>query len=139
MSGRRGNRTVKGSAPSAEQKRYWDILIKQIGCMVTHTRTQAQIHHCHGGSIKDRGFNRESGRKTSNWLVIPLWINLHVGPNGIDGFPRMPVRQWEARHGKQADMIDRLIKITGIDVWELARDEEKGMVPRQVAREGACS
>lgn len=136
MSGRRGFRTVKGSAPSAMQKRYWDVLTK-MGCVVTRSTLGVTIHHCHGGSMKERGFHREEGRKTSNWLVIPLYSFLHTGPDGIDGFPRMPVVQWEAKHGRQADYIDRIIQVTGIDVWELARDEEKGMVPRPESR--SCS
>jgi hypothetical protein len=112
-------------------RRYWDVVTK-LGCAVTGETygPSLTIHHCHGGSIADRGFTRSEGRKTSDWLVICLRRDLHLGPNGIDGWPRPPVRMWEAEHGLQAVFIDRLVVQTGIDVWEIALAEERGMVPR---------
>jgi hypothetical protein len=115
-------------------KRYWSV-VAQLGCAVTLDTYQPHItiHHCHGGSMAERGFGRSAGRKTSWWLVIGLHRDLHVGAGGIDGPYRIPVEEWEARHGRQADMIDELVRRTGIDVWALARDEEKGMCPRRAA------
>lgn len=112
-------------------KRYWTVVM-QLGCAVTGDTNPANLtlHHCHGGSMVERGFGRSMGRKTSWWLVICLRRDLHVGPGGIDGFPRPSVEEWEAKHGRQADMVDALVARTGIDVWQLAREEEKGMVPR---------
>jgi hypothetical protein len=113
-------------------KRYWNVLTL-MGCSVTGADHDVTIHHCHGGSMVERGFERAFGRKTSDWLVIPLVRILHVGPGGIDGFPRPSVDEWEAKHGRQADYIDQLVLATGIDVWQLARDEERGMVERWIA------
>ena len=122
---------MSGYVP-ANVRRYWDVVMK-LGCSVTGSGLDLTLHHCHGGSMCERDASRMFGRKTSNWLVIPLVRKLHVGPGGIDGFPRPPVHEWEAKHGRQADMIDRIIVATGIDVWELARAESKGMCPRRVA------
>lgn len=116
----------------ANVKRYWDLVASQ-GCMVTGDTHRVTLHHVHGGSIVERGFHRSSGRKTSDWLVIGLREDLHVGPRGIDGPDRIPVRVWESEHGNQADMVDEVIRRTGLDVWELARAEEKRMVPRRTS------
>lgn len=115
----------------AKVKRYWD-LVSSMGCIVTGARMPT-IHHAHGGSMVERGFPRTFGRKSSDWLVIPIAYRLHVGAGGIDGPYRIPVEEWEAKYGRQADMIDRLVVRTGIDVWALARAEEKGMCPRRAA------
>lgn len=120
------------SRPTAVQKRYWDTVVR-LGCSASFTGIDVTIHHAHGGSLAERGFGRSFGRKTSHWLVLPIARKLHVGVGGIDGPYRITVEEWEAKHGRQADMIDRLVKRTGIDVWALARAEEKGMVPRRAA------
>lgn len=116
-------------APNARVRRHWDRL-SQHGCIVTGSTQDVTIHHCHGGSMRERGFTRTFGRKTSDWLVIPLCARLHVGPYGIDGFPRPSVEEWEARYGKQADYLDRIVELFNVDVWKLARAEERGMAPR---------
>jgi hypothetical protein len=116
---------------NAEIQRHWDQLAA-MGCIVTGEKP-CTLHHTHGGSIKDRGFHRSAGRKTSPWLVIPLAAKLHTGPGGIDGFPRPSVKAWELRHGKQSDMLDEVARRTGVDVWAKARAEEKGMVARRAA------
>lgn len=119
------------NAPTAEQRRYWGR-VAALDCLITGQ--PATIHHAHGGSIAERGFTRTFGRKTSHWLVMPLAARLHVGPGGIDGPPPRPsVEEWEAKHGKQADWIDEVVRRLGVDVWALARAEERGMVPRRAA------
>lgn len=117
------------SRATALQKRYWSVVVK-LGCAVTGDTEDVTIHHVHGGSMKERGVHRAEGRKGSNWLVIGLRRGLHIGPGGIDGFPRPPVHEWERKHGRQADMIDRLVARTGINVWDLAREEEKPQCDR---------
>lgn len=117
----------------AEVKRHWD-LVASLGCAVTgKTREESAvitIHHAHGGSIVERGFPRSFGRKTSWWLALALIEDLHVGEGGIDGPYRISVEEWEAKHGRQADMLDELVRSTGVDVWARARAEQKPMVPR---------
>lgn len=78
---------------------------------------QITLHHAHGGSMKERGIHRSAGRKNSDWLVIPLCANHHTGQEGIDAMG-WTVLKWERTFGHQADMIDTLVKITGVDVWE---------------------
>lgn len=107
---------------TAAQKRHWDA-VAAMGCIITGG--PATIHHCHGGSMKDRGVHRGAGMKTSNWLVIPLAERLHTGPGGIDGFPRPSVEEWEAKHGRQADLLDEVARRLGVDVWAFAASEEK--------------
>jgi hypothetical protein len=111
----------------AELRSHWDA-VAAMGCIVSGA--PATLHHAHGGSVKDRGFHRSIGRKSSNWLVIPLSFDLHVGDNGID---RIGVTRWEAKYGKQADFLDAIAKRTGVDVWAKARDAERGMLPREAA------
>lgn len=80
--------------------------------------------------MKERGIHRSIGRKTSDWLVIPLSAHLHTGDFGID---RIGVARWERCHGKQADMLDLICKRLGVDVWAKAMEEQRGMVPRRAA------
>jgi hypothetical protein len=108
-----------------------------IGCLVTRSAHDVTIHHAHGGSLKERGFHRSAGHKTSDYLVLPITRRLHVGPASpkhgvypIDGADRISVVRWERLYRPQADMIDEFGKLLGMDLWALARAEEKGMVRR---------
>ena len=68
----------------------------------------------------ERGFTRGMGQKPSDWLVIPLTIELHsMGPHAIDG--GFGVESWEAVYGRQADFLDQISDLFGVDVWEMAR------------------
>jgi len=62
------------------------------------------------------------GCKASDWLVIPLDAELHVGNHGIDY--GVGVRTWEAKWGRQTDFLRQVIEHVGYDVFELA---EKGL------------
>lgn len=121
---------------NAELKRHWDR-VAALGCLVTRQFHDVTLHHAHGGSLCERGFHRSAGRKTSDWLVVPIVRILHVGPAKpkfglypIDGADRIPVEEWEDRYRDQADMLDEVAATLGVDVWAKARAEEKGMVPR---------
>lgn len=116
----------------AAVKRHW-ARVRELGCIVTGSKHDVTLHHPHGGSMKLRGVHRGEGAKSSDWLVIPLRKDLHIGPGGIDGFPRPSVDEWEARYGAQASMVDQVCARLGVNVWERARAEEKGMLPRRVA------
>lgn len=116
---------------TAEIQRHWGRVIA-LGCIVTGAKHGITIHHPHGGSMKTRGVHRSFGRKTSDWLVIPLHESIHTGPGGIDGFPRPSVAEWESRFGRQADMVDAVCERLGLDLWALAFAEFKP-VPRRVA------
>ena len=118
-------------ARSADLQRHFDA-VRALGCIVTGATHNVELHHPHGGSMKLRGIHRQAGRKTSDKLVIPLHQSLHTGPGGIDGFPRPSVIEWEAKHGRQADMVDEVGRRLGIDLWALAFAELKP-VPRRAA------
>lgn len=109
---------------TAELRRHWNA-VAAMGCIVT--RAPATLHHAHGGSMKLRGIHRSVGRKTSDWLVIPLSWELHLGAEGID---RIGVVRWEAKWGKQADMLDEIVRRLGVDVWAKAYAEMKPMARR---------
>ncbi len=89
----------------------------------------ATFQHARAGSLKERGFHRAKGMKNSDWLGLPICPRHHYLEDGADG--SMGIQTWESRHGKQADMIDELCLIFDLNLWDLARAESKGMVPRR--------
>ncbi|OFE11400.1 hypothetical protein PHACT_12650 [Pseudohongiella acticola] len=107
----------------------YHALVAEMACVVTGKRP-VTLHHCHGGSLADIGITRGMSQRPSDWLVIPIIMDLHVGPQGIDG--GKGVRSWEAEHGAQLDhLIDLQLKL-GIDLFTLAgydwtRHVEKGV------------
>lgn len=108
---------------TAAVKRYWDRL-RARGCVVTGRTDRVTIHHCHSGSMVDRGVMRGGAQKVSDWLVIPLDVELHsMGPQAIDG--SCGVLTWESMYGRQADWIDALVAETGVDVWALAAQQPR--------------
>jgi hypothetical protein len=105
--------------PLAERKAIaaYHNLVGDMACVVTGKRP-VTLHHCHGGSLADAGINRGMGQRPSDWLVIPIIADLHVGPKGIDG--GKGVRSWEAEHGTQLNHLMALQKCLGIDLFTLA-------------------
>lgn len=107
---------------TAVEQRHQDK-VRALGCIVTGSGSDVTIHHVHGGSISERlssmGLDPTKGfgmRGHSEWLVIPLTLTLHsLGPTAIDG--GMGVRSWESVYGFQADMVDRVGKLLGYDLW----------------------
>ena len=76
------------------------------------------IHHVHSGSVSEAGIVRGTGRKTSDWLVICLPHDLHVGNRGIDyGYG---VKRWEDEFGTQLDLLRWTSNSLGADVFTLA-------------------
>lgn len=61
------------------------------------------------------GVHRAIGRKNSDWLVIPLHADYHVGRFGIDS--GMGVIAWERRFGRQVDMLDRVCRELNVNAW----------------------
>lgn len=115
------------SAPTAEQKRYWNRII-QLGCVAIvdgkamACGSAAEIAHGHGGSIVERMQEpKAKGKKLArcHWIVLPL-----CPPHGREPYPDAldtNVELWELVYGPQAKYIDWLITITGVDVWALAK------------------
>ncbi len=102
---------------NAEIKRHWSR-VAGLGCMISKAPNPT-LHHCHGGSMLDRGVRKALGRKTSDWLVIPLAARYHTGEFGIDS-GQFSVREWELRFCEQAEMLDRVCAELGVDVWAMA-------------------
>jgi len=92
-------------------------MLAEMACVVTGKRP-VTLHHCHGGSLADAGINRGMSQRPSDWLVIPIIMDLHVGPQGIDG--GKGVRSWEAEHGTQMDHLLALQEKLNIQLFTLA-------------------
>lgn len=61
------------------------------------------------------------GQKTSHWLVIPLDWELHTGKLGIDaGQPWLTTEDWEREFGQQAELLDQVSRMVGVNVWRQA-------------------
>ena len=92
----------------------WHAWLREHGCCISgYVGEGVQIHHCHGGSIADLGIHRGRGRKTSDWLAIPLYYTYHVGTG--QAFHQMGVKSWEDRYGTQAEHLRRLGEMAGVD------------------------
>ena len=70
--------------------------------------------------MKDIGVHVGMGQKSNDWLQIPLTLHKHVGNYGIDGAYSIGVETWEKRNGSQVDMLIRVCKLTGTNVFEKA-------------------
>jgi hypothetical protein len=101
-----------------EVKDHW-ARVRDLGCIVLGSGFEATLHHCHGGSMRDKGIHRGVGQKTSDWLVIPLHWTMHTGALGIDGGV-LSVAEWERMFGAQAKHLDEVARRTGVDVWRRA-------------------
>ena len=113
-------RTKQTKRYSAAERKVIGLLhdyISQMPCVVTG-RTPSTVHHCHGGSLTDIGITGAMGQKTSDFLVIPLAFEFHVGDKGIDS--GIGVRTWEQRYGTQLDHLKTICKQLDVDLFELA-------------------
>jgi type IV secretory pathway TrbF-like protein len=108
--------------PPPEIRKHWDR-VRALGCVVSGNHAMVTLHHVHSGSIAEIGVGRQKW-KTSDWLVIPLIIELHsIGPEAIDG--SKGVRSWEAQYGRQVDHVDWVCRQLGVNVWKLAGVERE--------------
>lgn len=108
---------------SREIRDHWDR-VAALGCIVTF-QEPVQLHHIHGGSVREEWGEQAMpgmGQRQSHWLVLPLHASLHTGQLAIDG--SMGVKSWEARFGKQTDLIrqvrDRIKARFNYDMFEKA-------------------
>lgn len=71
--------------------------------------------------MRQFGQLRGMSQKVSDYLVIPLDAEFHVGRWGIDtGQAWLTVEAWEARFGTQVEHLDTICRRLGVDVWTLA-------------------
>lgn len=107
--------------------------VAALGCMAMvgniRCRAPATIQHARAGSLKSRGIHRAKGMKNSEWLILPICARHHYLEEGADS--SMGIQTWEAKYGSQATMIDELCCIFDLNLWDLARAESKGMLPRR--------
>lgn len=114
--------TEFGFFPNSKQQHYDNVA--RVGCVITGSAA-ATIHHCHGGSMRERlvslGMDATKGmgmRGYSDALIIPLRLDYHsMGINAIDG--QMGVATWEKSFGNQADLVDYVGVLVGYSLWEL--------------------
>lgn len=68
--------------------------------------------------MSDAGITRGAGQRPSDWLVIPITLDLHIGNGGIDG--SLGVKTWEATHGTQMDHLVRVFQQLGYNGFKVA-------------------
>ncbi|MBV2180912.1 MAG: Ref family protein [Castellaniella sp.] len=96
---------MKGRNPTAEQKRFHDMLCREIGCIACAKDGMftplVSVHHIDGRT-----------KPWAHWLVLPL-CGPHHQDAGIPGV--VAVHPWkarfEARYGTQSDLLGECIQI----------------------------
>lgn len=110
--------------PKAKEiEEHWERVIA-MRCLVSGD-PKATIHHCKGGSMRELlgcAGNPGKGRKVSDWLVIPLQWRYHYGDFGLDNGQGVykTKEQWEAAFGRQVDMLVRVSRHVGYNVFSKA-------------------
>lgn len=113
------------SNATAAQKRFWGSLAT-LGCLIC--QRPAQIAHAHSGSVRERTNEvKAKGKKLQrmNWLCLPLCPACHTE---LDA----GVVRFEAKHGTQAEMIDRLCELFNMPLWEMAKGSKVSLPPMPV-------
>ena len=91
--------------------------LKDLGCIICLTKQGLNLHHVLGGSIAKAGIEKGLALKVSDWLVIPLCINHHVGREGIH---QIGVMTWENKFDTQLKYLKTLSNLYKINVFEKA-------------------
>jgi hypothetical protein len=90
--------------------------LRELGCVIAGLGP-VELHHCHGGSMRQFGQLRGVAFKTSDWLQIPLLKRYHTGDLGVD---RIGVETWEGHFGTQVGHLERVSWELGYSVFRLA-------------------
>ncbi len=90
--------------------------VASLGCVVS-ARQDVTLHHCHSGSMNEI-VRRGASQKTSDWLVIPLHADFHIGRWGCDG--AIGILTWEQKFGRQVDFLIEVRDRLGYDIFKLA-------------------
>lgn len=84
--------------------------LRALPCMVSDTDQQIELHHCHGGSMKEIRLLRGISVKTNPFLQIPLNHRYHTGQFNPEA---MGMVTWEKRFGTQMSHLGRLEDLLG--------------------------
>lgn len=110
---------MKGKSPSAEQKRYHDLLASRIGCIACH-RDSAGYERNHHVSI-----HHVDGRTKPNahWLVLPLCAGHHQDGTGIAEL--IAVHPWKARFEQRYGTQKALMTNCALQLMEMGEQIPK--------------
>lgn len=93
-------------------------LVRSLGCIVSSYGGEIELHHCHGGSMRELGPGPGMAQCNSDWLVIPLRKLYHTGALGIDS--GLGVESWEESFGRQVDHLTEVSELLGYNVFKAA-------------------
>ncbi len=110
---------------TAAIRRHWDRVVA-LGCAVHGPGCAAEVAHLIGKpSVTERVLEpKPKGRKLPrhDWLAIGLCPAAHrLYCWSLDNSPK----EWEARFGKCADILDAVAERLGVDVWALSQQGRK--------------
>lgn len=109
----------KKKATPKSIKKHWER-VSDLGCIITGS-PYPTLHHIKGGSVRELGIYKSASQKTSDWLVIPLRYDYHMGDMGIDtGQPWLTVWDWENSFGTQVELMDKVCQKLGYNCWAKA-------------------
>lgn len=90
-----------------------------LPCVIT-AYPYRTIHHCHGGTLSEHGWDSGGvARKQNEALIIPVKADFHcAGSEAIDG--GVGVDTWEAWYGTQVQHLIEVGEAVGYSLFELA-------------------
>lgn len=96
---------MKGKAPSAAQKRFHDLLAREIGCPACFAdtglrNTHVSIHHLDGRT-----------KPHAHWHVLPLCAGHHQDGYGLPGMIAVHPHKarFEREYGRQLELLSQAI------------------------------
>ena len=100
---------MKGRAPTAEQKRWHDLLSRVVGCIACREGHESFNDHCSIHHVDGRT------KPGAHWYVLPLCAGHHQDGTGPVGFPGVAVHpfkaRFEERYGSQSGLLSRCAQI----------------------------
>lgn len=96
---------MKGKNPSAKQKKFHDLLVKEIGCPACHADNGMRNHHCSVHHLDGRT------KPHAHWHVLPLCAGHHQDGYGAPGMIAVhPYKaRFEEQYGKQMGLLEEAV------------------------------
>lgn len=88
--------------------------LRQLRCVVSGTDQQIELHHCHGGSMKEIRAAKGAAVKTNPFFQIPLTHKYHTGQFNPEAIGMVT---WEEKFGRQLDYLQGLEQLLGYNVF----------------------